>query len=77
MKKMILAFCLLLSSALMAQDQLTPISEGDIAITCGENEEVVEIVVGRYCLFRDPITYSCMAWENLYREICQPKADPK
>ncbi|MBP9680544.1 MAG: hypothetical protein KBD76_03980 [Bacteriovorax sp.] len=78
MKKWILALSLLFSFGSFASanlDQLTPINEGDFAISCGENEEAVQIIVGRYCIVRDPITHTCMFWENLYKEICQPKSE--
>lgn len=69
MKKWILALSLIISCGAFAS-----IEEGT-ALTCGADEEAVQIIVGQYCAVRDPITHTCMFWENIYKEICQPKSE--
>jgi hypothetical protein len=66
MKNLLLAICLLVSVSAIA-------AESNTNIVCGPDEVVVQILVGRYCAYYNPVTYTCMDWENLYKERCEPK----
>lgn len=76
MKKTMIAFALLLSFGAMAEVQ--PMSDAELSaetatMECKPDEVLEREIVGRYCIYRDPQYYTCLAWENLYRERCVPK----
>lgn len=83
MKKLILGVALLFSFGAMAE--LEPMSDYEMSqfelsaegatLECDEDEVLERVLVGRYCVVRNPQYHYCEVWENLYRERCVPKTD--
>lgn len=76
MKKSIFALGLILSFSAFAELQPIPdyeLSNETATMECKEGEVLERVLVGRYCVYRDPQYNTCMMWENLYRERCVPK----
>lgn len=72
MKKLILSLSLFVSIAAIAQDDFTTNVDFSSPV-CAPDEILVQVIVGRYCIVRDPILSTCMYWENIYKERCEPK----
>lgn len=73
MKKLMMISLFIMPSFLQAK--MYEISDYELSserasLLCEDGEILEREFIGRYCIFRDPQTSVCMAWENLFRERC-------